>query len=130
MFPHFFLTRMEAGLRNLLDLKEEFDFDRGIQRKGIHADSSTGMLPRFAEEILKKFARPIGNERLIGKAVSRLNEDADSYDAAHSSKVTIKVLLDDCKTIQDALHCGLLRLIDGNLSRDRTGCKQRFSSER
>jgi len=76
-----------AALKELhasADFKNEIHFDGGIERQAVTPDGSASVLACFAQHGDEQFAGPVGDFRLIGKAIVGLHKNADANDVDES----------------------------------------------
>lgn len=62
----------------MLQQEDEFDFDAGVQRKGVDADGGADVLASVAEEFQEKFTGPVGDLRLLGEIAVGADKRADA----------------------------------------------------
>jgi len=76
-----------AALKELhasADFKDKIHFDGGIERQAVAPDSGASVLACFAQYGDEQFAGPVGDFRLLEKAVVGLHKNADANDADES----------------------------------------------
>lgn len=102
----------------LLDLEDELDLDRRIERQGVHSDRSSRVTPRITEHFHHEIAGAIGHGRLGIESRITLDEDPQPHDPANPLELAAERRLRDRKSVDRALPGSGRREIDGNLGWD------------
>ena len=75
---------------NSIDLEDEFNFDRRVERKGVDADCGTSVSASVAEDLDEKIAGSVGHLGLGIETIVALDEDADPHHSPKSIELTIE----------------------------------------